>query len=133
MRLTSKSEYTLLGLIYLARHQDEGFIKIATVCSEYGISQKYLEQLFSALKQNRIINTKKGSNGGYALSRPANKINIAQIIRIMDGPLAPTESVSKYFYSHTPLEKEKKILVVLKNIRDYISNTLEHLTLSDLI
>ena len=133
MRLTTKSEYSLLALIYIARHEKEGFIKIENICMKYDISKKYLEQLFLILKRNRYIKTRRGASGGYRLAMPAKKISIAQIIRSMDGALAPTESVSMYFFSHTPLEKEKEIMKVLKEIRNYISNRLESLKLSDLV
>ena len=133
MKLTTKSEYSLLALIYIARHEKKGFIKIEDICSKYDISKKYLEYLFSVLKQNRYIKTKRGSGGGYKLTKPATKISIAEIIRLMDGALASTESVSMYFFSHTPLEKEKKVVNVFKEIRDYVSNKLESLKLSDLV
>jgi len=133
MRLTTKSEYALLALIYIARHGQNGFIKIEDICETYGTSKKYLEQLLSILKQNRYIRTRRGASGGYKLARPANRISLATVIRLMDGALAPTESVSQYFFSHTPLEKEPKILKVLKDIRDYIAKRLERLTLADLV
>ncbi|MBW1854893.1 MAG: Rrf2 family transcriptional regulator [Deltaproteobacteria bacterium] len=132
MKLTTKSEYSILALIYLARNEKEGFVKIEVICSEYDISKKYLELLFTILKQNRYVKTKRGANGGYKLAKPASQISVAEIIRLMDGALASTESVSKYFYSDTPLAKEKKILIVFKEIRDYISKRLEALKLSDL-
>lgn len=133
MKLTTKSEYTLLALIYIARHEKNGFIKIEDICEKYDLSKKYLEQLFFILKNSRYIKTKRGAEGGYCLAKPAGKITVAEIVRLMDGALAPTESVSQYFFSHTPLEKEKKILKVLKEIRDYIAKRLENLTLKDLI
>jgi Rrf2 family protein len=85
------------------------------------------------LRQNRYVQTRRGANGGYRLMRPANQITIAEIVRLMDGPLAPTESVSKYFFSVTPLSQEPKMLAVCKEIRDYIANRLEKLTLADLV
>ena len=133
MKLTTKSEYSILALIYIAGHQKGGFVKIEEICSQYNISKKYLELLLTILRQNRYLKTKRGAAGGYALARPASKISIAEIIRLMDGALAPTESVSRYFFSHTPLEKEKKIMKVFKEIRDYISARLEALKLSDLV
>lgn len=133
MKLTTKSEYSLLALIYIARHEKDGFIKIEDICSKYGIPKKYLEQLLYALKRNRYIKTRRGASGGYKLAIPAKKINIAEIIRLMDGALAPTESASMYFFSHTPLESEKKIMKVLREIRNYISNRLESLKLADLV
>jgi len=132
MRLTTKSEYSLLALVYIARHQQEGFIKIERICSHYDIPKKYLEQLFTTLKQNRYLKTRRGAAGGYALARPANAISMAEIIRLMDGALAPTESVSKYFFSDTPLSKESHVTNILREIRDYVAEKLESVRLSDL-
>jgi Rrf2 family transcriptional regulator, cysteine metabolism repressor len=61
------------------------------------------------------------------------KITLAEVIRLFDGALAPTESVSKYFYESTPIEKEKSLLKVFKNIRDYVSEKLEHTTIADVM
>lgn len=133
MKLTTKSEYSILALIHIARNEKKNFIKIEEICSKYDISKKYLELLFSILKQSRYIKTKRGASGGYKLAKPASKITVAEIIRLMDGALAPTESVSKYFFSSTPLGKEKKIVKVFKEIRDYVANRLEALTLADLV
>lgn len=133
MKLTTKSEYSLLAMIYLARNSEQGYIKMEDICGEYGISKKYMEQIFISLKQARYIKTKTGALGGYKLTKPADEINVAEIIRLMDGALAPTLSVSKYFFEHTPLENEKKVMDFFKEIRDYISNRVENLKISDLI
>ncbi len=133
MKLTTKSEYSVLALTYIARNEHKGFIKIEDICSTCDIPKKYLVLLFSILRQNRYIKTRRGSSGGYKLAKPASKISIAEIIRLMDGALAPTESVSKYFFSCTPLHKEKQIMKVFKEIRDYVANKLEALKLSDLV
>jgi Rrf2 family protein len=133
VKLTTKSEYSILALIYMARHEKKGFIKLEKICSKCNIPENYLVLLFSILRQERYVKTRRGAGGGYKLAKPASKISIAEIIRVMDGALAPTESVSKYFFSSTPLGKEKKIIKVFKEIRDYISDRLEALTLADLI
>lgn len=133
MKLTTKSEYSMLALIYIARNEKKGFIKIEEICSKCDISKKYLELLFSILRQNHYIKTKRGASGGYKLAKPASRISIAEIIRLMDGALAPTKSVSAYFFSPTPLLKEKQFIKIFKEIRDYIANRLESLKLSDLV
>jgi Rrf2 family cysteine metabolism transcriptional repressor len=133
MKLTTKSEYSILALIYMARKGNGGFTKIEEICSSCDISKKYLELLLSILRQNRYIKTKRGTSGGYKLSKPASEISVAEIIRLMDGALASTDSVSKYFYSDTPLAKEPKIIDVFREIRDYISQRLEMLTFADLV
>ena len=133
MKLTTKSEYCLLALLHLARQQDKGFVKIEEICDRYQIPKKYLELLFMTLRQNRLIKTRRGTQGGYQLAQPADKITLASIIRLMDGALAPTESVSKYFFSDTPISQEKKLVAVFREIRNYIAGRLEHLTLQDLV
>lgn len=133
MKLTTKSEYSILALIYMARNGKNGFMKIDEICSKCDIPKKYLELLFSILRQNRYVKTRRGTSGGYKLAKPASAISVAEIIRLMDGALAATESVSRYFFSDTPLAKEKKIIKVFKEIRDYISNRLEAVTLADLV
>jgi len=74
----------------------------------------------------------KGSRGGYKLQKSPDKINLAEIIRLFDGALAPTESVSKYFYAPTPIKKEKELVKVFSGIRNYISDKLEKTTLADM-
>ncbi|HUU19059.1 MAG TPA: Rrf2 family transcriptional regulator [Sedimentisphaerales bacterium] len=133
MKLTTKSEYSILALIYIARNEENGFIKIEEICSKCDIPKKYMELLFTILRQNRYIKTKRGASGGYKLAKPASQISIAEIIRLMDGALAATSSVSKYFFSDTPLSKEKKLMKIFWEIRDYISERLEALKLSDLV
>lgn len=133
MKLTTKSEYSILALIYIARNEKNGFIKIEEICSKCDIPKKYMELLFSILRQNQYIKTKRGASGGYQLAKPASQISVAEIIRLMDGALAATASVSKYFFSDTPLSKEKKLMKIFWEIRDFISERLEALKLSDLI
>ena len=133
MKLTTKSEYSILALIHMARNEEKGYIKMEEICEKSDIPQQYLVLLFSILRQNGYIKAKRGASGGYRLGRPASKISIAEIIRVMDGALAPTESVSRYFFSSTPLAKEKKLIKRFKEIRDYIAEKLEGLTLADVV
>lgn len=133
MRLTTKSEYALLSLTYISRKKTGEYIHIDKICSQYDISKKYLQQIFNILRTSGYIKTKPGVNGGYKLAKKPNEITVAEIIRLMDGPLAPIDSVSTYFFSHNKLEKEEKIISILKEIRDYVSNKLENITLDELI
>jgi Rrf2 family cysteine metabolism transcriptional repressor len=131
MKLTSRSEYALLALVYLARHQTEGYVSVETIASAQEIPAKFLEQILLALKRAKYLRSSKGQHGGYHLAKPANKIALAEVIRLFDGALAPTESVSRYFYESTPIEREKSLVRVFKDIRDYISERLESTTLAD--
>ncbi len=131
MRLTTRSEYALLALLYLARNYSQDYITVETVAGAQIIPHKYLEQIMLALKRARYVRSSKGQRGGYRLAKPADAITLAEIIRLFDGALAPTDSVSEYFYGATPVEKESKLIAVLKAIRDYAAQKLESTTLAD--
>ena len=131
MKLTRRSEYVLLALIHLARAKGEGYVSVAAMAEAQGLPAKFLEQLLMALKHARLVKSQKGPHGGFRLARPAEKISLAEVIRLLDGALAPTESVSTYFYEPTPVEREKRLLRVFKEIRDVISARLEKTTLAD--
>ncbi len=133
MKLTTKSEYSILTLIYIARNQNGGYVKMDDICNKYDISKKYLEQIINYLKQGRLVKTKTGSSGGLKLAEPPEKISVAKVIRLMDGALAPTLAVSKYFFEHTPFEKEKKVMDFFQEIRDYVSRKVEGQTIADLV
>ncbi len=133
MKLTNKTEYALLALIYLARSESDNYITVEMISKKQNISVKFLEQILLILKRAKYLYSFKGQNGGYKLAKPANKINLAEVIRLFDGALAPTESVSKYYYEKTPIEKEKSLVKVFRDIRDYISDKLENTTLDQLV
>ena len=132
MKLTLRSEYAMLALMHLTRHRDEGYISVESIATDRGIPYRFLEQIFLALKRGRYIKSAKGKHGGYCLARDPNTITLAEIIRFLDGALAPTESVSRYFYEPTPIEKEKVLLAVFKEIRDFVSDKLEGTTLAEI-
>lgn len=133
MKLSRKSEYACLALIDLAENYNEGPIKIIDICTRKNIPKKYLESILLLLKGSRYVKSIRGAMGGYMLAKPPNQINVAEIVRLIDGALAPVESVSKYFYEHTPIEQSDKLMSHLKEIRNYISEKLENITFEDLI
>ncbi|MCX8044628.1 MAG: Rrf2 family transcriptional regulator [Desulfobacterota bacterium] len=133
MRLTTFSEYALIALMYMCRHRDAHAVPLSEIVAQRGLPAKYLERIMAQLCRAGILRSAKGKAGGYRLALQPDKITLAQIVRLFDGPLAPTPSASKFFYRETPLEQEKKILRVMKEIRDYIAERLESLTLQDML
>jgi Rrf2 family cysteine metabolism transcriptional repressor len=131
LKLTTRSEYALLALVHLARHADEGFLSVQTIADAKGIPAKFLEQILLTLKHARYVRSLKGQRGGYRLAKASERISLAEVIRLFDGALAPTESVSKYFYESTPIEKERSLLRVFRDIRDLVSEKLERTTIAD--
>lgn len=133
MKLTSRSEYALLALVYLARQKNDRYVSVDAISKAQKIPAKFLEQIMLALKHGRYVQSVKGQRGGYRLAKAPDKITLAEVIRLFDGALAPTESVSKYFYGATPIEKEKGLVKVFKRIRDQVAETLEGTTIADVM
>ncbi len=133
MKLSTKSEYACLALIELAKNYGERYTKILEITDSKKIPRKYLEQIMLVLKGGGIIQSKMGPDGGYKLSRPPEEITLAQVVRLLDGALAPVLSVSEYFYESSPIEQSSELLNVFSEIRQYISDRMENTTFRDLI
>jgi Rrf2 family cysteine metabolism transcriptional repressor len=132
MKLTSRTEYALLALIYLTRANTDKYVSADVIATAQSIPYKYLEQILLALNRSHFLSSAKGPGGGYKLAKPPSRITIAEIVRLFDGPLAPNGSTSRYFYEETPLSKEESLVSVLKEIRDFASDKLENTTLADI-
>ncbi|MBX3062628.1 MAG: Rrf2 family transcriptional regulator [Anaerolineae bacterium] len=132
MRLTSRGEYALLALVYLARQPNDVYIRTETIAAAQEIPAKFLEQILLTLKRAQYLSSQKGQHGGYRLAREAKNITLAEIIRLVDGPLAPTDSVSKYYYRRTPIQKEAALVDVLVRVRDCILDILENTSIADI-
>ncbi len=133
MKLTAKSEYACLALLDLAEHYEEGMIKTEDIAIRKHIPRKYLEQILLLLNKAGYVRSKRGLDGGYALSKDPWHVSVAEVVRLMDGALAPVESASKYFYHSTPIERSRALVRLMKDIRDYTSRVLEKTTFADLI
>ena len=84
MRLTTKGRYAVTAMLDLALHHGQGPINLAEISSRQGISLSYLEQLFSKLRKQGLVDSARGPGGGYLLGRPADDISIAEVIRAVD-------------------------------------------------
>ena len=131
MKLTAKSEYALLALVHLARNNPNEFQCGKDIAEEQNIPPKFLEHILLTLKKANYVQSSKGKGGGYRLAKPASEISVAEIVRLFDGALAPTESVSRYFYETTPIHKEQKLVDIFREIRNFIANKLEHISIAD--
>jgi Rrf2 family protein len=133
MKLTARSEYALLALVYLARQKPGDLVSAETIARAQGIPPKFLEQILLTLKRAKYLRSAMGQRGGYQLTKPVDAVTIAEIVRLFDGALAPTESTSRHFYQPSPIEKERKLLRVFREVRDLVSNRLESVTIADMV
>jgi len=133
MKLTARSEYALLALVYLGRQNSEDLVSVDTIARAQGIPPRFLEQILLTLKRAKYLRSTKGPRGGYRLAKRIDAVTLAEIIRLFDGALAPTESASRYFYKPSPIEKERRLLRVFREVRDLVSNRLEATTIADML
>jgi len=135
MKLSKRSEYGIRALIYLAsRPTGEGLVPIREVANVEQIPIKFLEQILLSLKNAGLVNSRMGSDGGYYLSKPADQIMLGQVIRILDGPLAPIRCVSQTAYERCPScpdETTCGLRMVMLDVRNAISDILDHTSLQD--
>ena len=133
MKLSTKSEYALLALTDLAERQAEGRVSAGDIAERQNIPLKYLERLLLKLGKAGLLKSYRGSAGGCQLTRPASKITVAEVVRLMDGPLAATRSASVYFYQSTPIEGNAALLGLFKEVRAMVASKLETTTIESLI
>jgi Rrf2 family protein len=88
-QLSKRTQYSLRAMYALARGYGKGPVLISTLADEEAIPKKFLEQILLALKSSGLVESKKGKGGGYSLVRSPEKITVADVIRLMEGPLAP--------------------------------------------
>lgn len=133
--LSKKAKYALKALLFLSKNTDRGVVLIAEISETEGIPKKFLEQILLELKKQGILQSKRGKEGGYFLGRPANEIGIGQVVRIIDGPLAPIPCVSKMAYRRCDEcidEKTCEIRNLFLQVRDATIEILDKTSLSDL-
>jgi Rrf2 family protein len=131
MRLSQRTEYAIIALTILAREGRACTAKqLAAGC---GTSPLFIQQIFSELKKQGIVTSNVGRSGGFSLRKPAEKIMLAEIVRLFDEVIAPSPSVSKYHYRSTPIERNSKALRVFREIRDQVAEILEKRSIASLL
>ncbi|HEY4553946.1 MAG TPA: Rrf2 family transcriptional regulator [Bacillaceae bacterium] len=132
MKISSRGEYALRALICLGG-KETGLQSIGEISEKTLVPLNYLEQLLLQLKRNGYVQSKRGVNGGYKLSRDPEEIVIGEVIRNLEGPLAPMGCVSVTSYESCPLEAGCLLKPLWARVRDNIAELLDRTTLRDLL
>lgn len=96
--ISKKAKYAFKALKVLTEEYGRGPILIAHISAKENIPQKFLEAILLDLRNHGLLQSQKGKGGGYMLRLDPQQVNLAQVLRIIDGPIAPTPCVSKHFY-----------------------------------
>lgn len=134
--LSQKAKYGLKALLALAREYGRGPVHTSVIAEREVIPHKFLEFILLQLRNRGIVRSKKGKGGGYTLLRAPADITYGEVIRILDGPLAPVPCASVTAYvkcTDCPDEKTCGVRLVMKSVRDATAGILDHTTLADVL
>ena len=138
MRLSKKGEYAVRALVEIgfeSRAKPQNLIQISTVAQRTNIPEKFLEQILLALRNGGVLKSKRGVEGGYSLAKAPSEITLGEVIRLLDGPLAPIPCVSVTAYEHCscPDEQSCGLRIAMQQVRDAIAGILDNYKLDRLI
>ncbi|PID68947.1 MAG: transcriptional regulator [Flavobacteriales bacterium] len=133
--ISNKTKYGLKALSYLVKNPDSQPITIQEIAEKECISQKFLESILLSLRKNGILGSKKGKGGGYYLLQKPKEVNLAKIMRILEGPIAMVHCVSLNYYEKCedcPDEKSCAVNRLMIDVRDSSLKIYRNRTLEDL-
>ena len=131
MKVTKKGDYALRALVDLALNYGKGMRHIQDIVHGEAIPQKFLEQILILLKNGGFIQSKRGVKGGYFLNRPPDEISLGEVIRCIDGPLAPLDCVSMSLHFNCPREVTCGIRSVMLDVGNATAEIMDRVTLED--
>jgi Rrf2 family protein len=133
MKISQKGLYALQAMMMLARHHHQGAIKIREIAYEEDLPEKFLELILLELKNARMVESVRGAKGGYQLRREPGEIRLSEIMRLIDGPLAPFGDAEQLRVLIDRDLPHRTLYQVFLDVRDAAANILENTTLADLI
>ena len=138
MKISTKGRYALRLMLDIAMHDAAGPVRIKDVAARQEISDKYLEQIVSVLNKAGYVRSIRGlqggAKGGYSLAKPKNEISVGDVLRALEGDLAPV-NCSEVIENGSPCKESKQCVskLVWQRISESINNAVDSLMISDLL
>ena len=132
---STKGEYGVRLMVQLARHAGTGPASLAGIAAEEDLPRAYLEQLVVNLREAGLVVSTRGAHGGYELARPPEAISMSEVLRALEGPIAPMICASDDPEHATACDRSARctVNVLWVRVRDAITSTLDAMTLADLV
>ncbi len=133
--LTMKGKYGLKAMAHLARLPTQELAAALDIAEQNNIPKKFLDAILARLRQTGMVEAKKGKGGGYRLARPAARITVGEIVRALDGPLAPILCASRTAYKRCADCRDPKrceVRLAMTQARDAIAAVLDNKSLADM-
>jgi Rrf2 family protein len=133
MRISHRGLYALKALLHLAEAHERGLVKIHQIAEDEGIPVKFLEGILVTLKNARLVASERGREGGYRLRRPPAEVLVGEVVRIMDGPLAPLGDAMELANLVRTEPRHAGLFDLFLDVRNAAAAILDHTTLADLV
>lgn len=132
MKISQKGLYALQALMMLARRYRQGAIRIRDIAYEENLPEKFLELILLELKNARMVESVRGAKGGYQLKRPPNQIFLSEVIRTIDGPLAPFADGAALQQLIDSDKSHRQLYSVFMEVRNAAAHILENTSLAEI-
>jgi len=132
MKISQKGLYALQALMVLARRYRQGAIRIRDIAYEENLPEKFLELILLELKNARMVESVRGAKGGYQLKRPPNQIFLSEVIRTIDGPLAPFADGAGLQQLIDSDKPHRQLYSVFMEVRNAAARILENTSLANI-
>jgi Rrf2 family cysteine metabolism transcriptional repressor len=133
MKLSTKGRYGLRAMLDMAIRTEEGPVTTRAIAERQEISERYLEQLLIPLKTAGLVKSIRGSQGGYVLGRKPENITVGDIIRVLEGPIAPVDCVNEVNPEDCERADNCVTRAIWSEVRDAIAGVLDKYSLQDLV
>lgn len=133
MKLSKRGEYGMRALCHLAERYSDGLTHIRDIADQEGIPAKFLEGILLALKRSGFVRSRRGNEGGYALAYPPEEIRVGEVIRALDGPLAPLGSLEELREMSDRGQRQCGFYILLLDVHKAVSEILDRATLADVL
>lgn len=133
LRISQRGLYALKALLYLAERWDEGAVPAHEIAAREGIPEKFLEAILLALKNARIVTSIRGRVGGYRLRRPPAEIVVGDVVRLLDGPLAPFGDAAELARRVKTEPRHAGLFELFLEVRDAAATILDNTSLAHLL
>jgi Rrf2 family cysteine metabolism transcriptional repressor len=133
LKISQKGLYALEAIMTLGHRYGTGTVKIRDIAMEHDLPEKFLELILLEMKNARIVESVRGAKGGYQLRRPPSEIQLSEIIRLVDGPLAPFGDADQLRSLIASDADHRKLYEVFLKVRDSAAKILESTTVADLV
>ncbi|HSD65540.1 MAG TPA: Rrf2 family transcriptional regulator [Vicinamibacteria bacterium] len=133
MKVSHRGLYSLQALIHLAEAYEGGLVAARTIAETEAIPEKFLEGILLALKNARVVSSERGREGGYRLRKPPQEIYIGDVVRLIDGPLAPLGDVAELQHRVKTELRHPGLFDLFLEVRNAASAIVDRTSLADLV